>query len=75
MRDAVNIELAGLPTIMIGHTTFEGAARVHAKALGLPDAPMLMLAPPGAGVVGEEVEVTDAQMDAIVTALTGGGSS
>lgn len=60
---------------MIGHTTFEGAARVHCKALGLPDAPMLMLEPPGAGVVGEDLEATDEQMEAIVAALTEGGTA
>jgi hypothetical protein len=72
VRDAVNIELAGVPTIILGHTTFAGAAKVHSKALGLPDAPMLMLEPPPAGVVGDDVEATDEEMAAIVTALTKG---
>jgi hypothetical protein len=73
VSDAVTIEKEGLPTIMIGHTTFEGAARVHAKARGVPELPMLITAPPAAGVVGDETSVTDEQLELVVRALTGGG--
>jgi hypothetical protein len=74
VSDAVTIETKGLPTVMIGHTTFEGAARVHAKARGVPDLPMLITPPPAAGVVGDETSVTDEQLEVVVRALTGGGS-
>jgi hypothetical protein len=70
VSDAVTVELEGLPTVTIGHTTFEGAAHVHAKARGLPDIPLLMLEPPAAGVVGEAAEASDEQMETIVRALT-----
>lgn len=58
--------------MLIGHTTFEGAARMHAKARGLPDLHMLFHEPPAAGVVGEEVEATDQQLRFVIDALTGG---
>lgn len=58
---------------MIGHTTFEGASKVHAKARGLPDLPMLIHEPPPAGVVGDDIEATDEQLDLVVRALTGTG--
>jgi hypothetical protein len=71
VSDAVTLELEGVPTIMIGHTTFEGAARVHAKARGLPELPMLIHEPPGAGVVGDTIDVSDESMELVVGALTG----
>lgn len=73
MSDAVTIEMKGLPTIMIGHTTFEGASRSHAKARGLSDLPMLIHEPPEAGVVGGDVIVSDEQLALVVAALTRGG--
>ncbi len=73
MGDAVTIELQGLPTITIGHTTFEGASKVHAKARGLPDLPLLIHEPPPIGVVGEEISATDEQLKLVVRALTGKG--
>lgn len=71
MRDAVAIESGGLPTITIAHTTFERAARAHAKALGLADIPLLVHEPPAAGVVGDDVEVSDEQLELVVRALAG----
>jgi hypothetical protein len=73
VSDAVTVETSGVPSVVIGHTTFEGAARVHAKARGLPDLPMLLHEPPAAGVVGEEIEATDEQLQVVVEALTGRG--
>jgi hypothetical protein len=71
VRDAVAIESQGIPTITIAHTTFERAARTHAAALGLPDIALLVHEPPVAGVVGGDVEVTDAQLELVSRALTG----
>jgi hypothetical protein len=74
VSDAVHIETNGLPTVTIGHTTFEGAARVHAKARGVPDLPLLITPPPAAGVVGDETSVSDEQLALVVRALTGGAA-
>lgn len=42
MLDALAMEAAGLPTITIIGDRFEVPARLHAKAGGLPDLPLLI---------------------------------
>ena len=70
MSDAVTIESRGIPTIVVGHTHFEYAAQVHAKAKGCEELPLLMHDPPEGGMVGDEVEATDEQVRAVVAGLT-----
>jgi hypothetical protein len=40
--DALAMEAAGLPTVTIIGDRFEVPARIHAKAAGLPDLPLLI---------------------------------
>ena len=42
MLDAIALERLGKPTVTIAHDTFETAARLHAKALGMPALPLLV---------------------------------
>ncbi len=37
MRDAVELERRGVPTVTISHHVFESAARAQARALGLAE--------------------------------------
>lgn len=36
MRDAIELEKRGVPTVTVSHHVFESAARAQARALGLP---------------------------------------
>ncbi len=70
MSDAVTIEARGIPTVVVGHTPFEYAARVHARAKGCEKLPLLMHESPPGGMVGDDVEATDEQLRRVVEALT-----
>ena len=42
MRDTVNLAQQGVPVIGLIHQPFEKLARMQAKQLGMPDAPLFM---------------------------------
>ena len=42
MRDTVNLAQQGIPVIGLIHQPFEKLARMQAKQLGMPDAPLFM---------------------------------
>lgn len=42
MRDTVNMVQQGVPTVGFIHAPFEKLARMQAKQLGMPDAPLLI---------------------------------
>ncbi len=46
MRDGVNLELAGVPAIVVSHDVFEKAARAQSKALGLEDLRLVVFPQP-----------------------------
>ena len=78
MRDAVELEQNGKPTITIAHDKFEQAAKSHAKGLGMPDLPLLIEPAPKGGNVSTDVrDIAEANLDLVVRALTrsGDGSS
>ncbi len=67
MVDAVEIERQGKPTVTIVHDAFERAARLHARALGLPDLPLLVEPTPRGGTISFDVE--DFAQEAIAAVL------
>ena len=42
MRDTVNLAQQGVPVIGLIHQPFEKLARMQARQLGMPDAPLVM---------------------------------
>ncbi len=42
MRDTVNLAQQGIPVIGLIHQPFEKLARMQARQLGMPDAPLFM---------------------------------
>jgi hypothetical protein len=42
VRDTVNLAQQGIPVIGLIHQPFEKLARMQARQLGMPDAPLLM---------------------------------
>ena len=44
MRDTVNLAQQGIPVIGLIHQPFEKLARMQARQLGMPDAPLFMYA-------------------------------
>ncbi len=71
MVDAVEIERQGKPTITIVHDAFERAARLHARALGLPDLPLLVEPTPRGGTISFDVDdVAEKPIAAVLQALT-----
>jgi hypothetical protein len=74
VRDAVELEENGKPTITISHDKFERAAKSHAKGLGMPDLPLLIEPAPKGGNVSTDVrDIAEANLDLVVRALTGSG--
>jgi len=57
VRDGINLELAGVPAVIITHDVFEKAAIAQSKALGLPDLRLIVFPQPK----GEEQDVEGAQ--------------
>ena len=57
MRDGINLELAGVPAVVITHDVFEKAAIAQSKALGMPDLRLIVFPQPK----GEEEDVEGAQ--------------
>jgi hypothetical protein len=46
LRDAVELEWAGVPSVAIVHKTMEGTARAMALVSGMPDYPFITLGYP-----------------------------
>ncbi len=71
MRDAVELEQRGKPTITIAHDKFERASRAHAKSLGMPDLPLLVEPAPKGGNISTDVrELAEANLDLVIRSLT-----
>lgn len=71
MLDAVALERQSLPTITVVQDRFETAARLHARARGMPDLPMLIEpAPKGGNIGGDSDQVATANLDRVVAAFT-----
>lgn len=74
MFDAIEMEKRGVATVTIAHDTFARVAVLHAKALGLPDLPIIVEPSPESGVVGEDVDrVADETFDQLLEALLAPG--
>lgn len=70
MRDAVEFERRGKPTITLAHEMFAFAARAQAKALGMPSLPLLVEPAPPAGNLPRDVRaVAEAHLDEVLRAL------
>lgn len=73
MVDAVEIERRGKPTVTIVHDVFERAARLHARALGMPELPLLVEPTPRGGTINFDVkELARQKLDDVIRALTAG---
>lgn len=73
MIDAVAIERRGKPTITIVHDVFERAARLYARALGMPELPLLVEPTPRGGTISFEVkELAQQKLGDLIIALTAG---
>jgi hypothetical protein len=72
--DAVEIERRGKPTITVVHDAFEKAARLHARALGMADLPLLIEPTPKGGTISFDVEeLADRKLAEVLAALTASG--
>lgn len=71
MRDAIQLEQAGKPTVTIAYDVFESAARAQASALGYPDLPLLVVpAPTGGNQTANPREEARQVWDLVVSGLT-----
>ncbi len=71
MRDAVELERRGKPTITVTHDKFERAARSHAKSLGIPDLRLLIEPAPRGGSISADVRhIAEANLDLVIRSLT-----
>ncbi len=71
MRDAIELEQSGKPTITVTHDKFERAARSHAKSLGMPDLPLLVEPAPKGGNISTDVrDIAEANLDLVIRSLT-----
>ena len=74
MRDAIDLEQQGKPTVTVTHDKFERAARSHAKSLGMPDLPLLIESAPKGGNISTDVrKIAEANLDLVIHALTSSG--
>jgi hypothetical protein len=61
LRDAVELEWAGVPAVAIVHQTMEGTARAMALVSGMPDYPFITVGYPHVPLAGwSEDEIRDA---------------
>jgi hypothetical protein len=71
VRDAVEFERLGKPTITLAHEMFAYAARAQAKALGMPSLPILVEPAPPSGNLPRDVRaVAEEHFDEVLRALT-----
>ncbi|MFH1484557.1 MAG: hypothetical protein ABIH46_00655 [Chloroflexota bacterium] len=55
MRDAVELERRGIPTVTVAHDLFEAPAYAQARALGLPELKLAIVSRTNAWETPEEV--------------------
>ncbi|MDO8532778.1 MAG: hypothetical protein Q7T26_11575 [Dehalococcoidia bacterium] len=61
----------GIPTVLVAHDRFESAAKAQAKALGVPDLPMLIIPQPMPyGTKAEEERKADNSIEPIIRMTT-----
>ena len=71
MLDAARLEALGIPSLTFVTEPFEQAARTHARLLGLPDLPLVIVPSDYLDRSDEAVEAKLAsRIDEIVSALT-----
>ena len=77
MRDAVELEWAGVPAVAIVHQSMEGTAKAMALVSGIPDYPFVTLGYPYVPlVVWSDDEIREASLalvDAVRQRLTANG--
>lgn len=70
VRDAVELEKLGLPTVTIAHTEYEHLARSLASNLGLPELPLFVVATPVGGNVNDDTDSVADRLAEVLEALT-----
>lgn len=71
MRDAVELERRGIPTVTVTHDLFEAPARAQARALGLPDLKLAVIGRTNAWETPEEIlKKADDLFSTVVSQLT-----
>ena len=76
MRDGIELERRGLPTVTICWERFEGAARAQADALGLPQLPLAVIPEAKRGETREELRrKAERVLDVIIGSLTSKGQA
>lgn len=71
MRDAVELEKRGKPTVTISHDKFERASHIHARSLGMPDLVFLIEPAPKGGNISIEVkDLASENIDLVIQSLT-----
>jgi hypothetical protein len=74
LRDAIELEWAGVPAVAIVHQTMEGTAKAMALVSGMPDYPFITLGYPHVPLAGwseDEVRVAaEKVVDAVRRRLT-----
>lgn len=67
MRDAVELERRGIPTVMVSQDVFEAASKAQARVLGMPDLPLVIAPQPRPSDTPEKLErdVEDAFKSAV----------
>lgn len=74
MRDAVELEKNGKPTVTISHDKFERASHIHARSLGMPDLVFLIEPAPKGGNISTNVkDLAQKNIGLVIEALTSVG--
>ncbi len=74
MRDGIELEKRGLPTVTICWERFEGAARAQADALGFPQLPLAVIPETRRGETREDLRrKAEAVLDSVIGSLTSKG--
>jgi hypothetical protein len=73
VHDITNLEVAGLPSVMVATTEFRAAATAQAKALGFQPAIVFVPHPVQDRTDGELRAMADAAIDSLLARLQSGG--
>ena len=74
MRDAVELEKNGKPTVTISHDKFERASHIHARSLGMPDLVFLIEPAPKGGNISTDVkDLAQKNISLVIESLTSAG--
>lgn len=72
MHDTVWFEIQGIPSVSVVSEEFDSAATTQAAALGMKDAPYVLVAHPIQDATDEEMRnKADAILDEVIAGLTG----